>query len=140
MEVIPGGSGGEEPSWPAPGGCFVVEDDEEWLRRVSAEAEDGDEEEWVCDEAVEAALTALSAGGSGRDAGGLAQGGDRVECVADAVPGDHLARHLPDPPRRVVRGVDYRVRGAVVPGVQQAPGGPDPRPCLLYTSPSPRDS
>ena len=58
----------------------------------------------------------------------LAQGGDRVERVADAVPGDHLAGHLPHAPRRVVRGVDDRLRSAVVPGVQQASDGPDPRP------------
>ena len=62
-----------------PGGGFVVEDDEEWLRRVSAEAEAaGDDEEWVAGEDVEAALSALAGGcaaGSGRDLGGLSQGG-----------------------------------------------------------------
>src|ERR1700757_885602 len=85
-EVIPSGSGGGEPFTPA--GGFVVEDDEEWLRRVSAEAEDGDEE-WITGEDVEAALTALasSAAGSGRDLGGFAQGG-----LADVLgPGPELA-------------------------------------------------
>ena len=77
-EVIPGsGSGGEEPFAPVSEGGFFAEDDEEWLRRVSAEAEDGDGE-WIAGEDVEAALSALAGGfaaGSGRDLGGFAQGG-----------------------------------------------------------------
>ncbi|HMD95134.1 MAG TPA: hypothetical protein VKG80_21085, partial [Trebonia sp.] len=77
--IVGSGSGGEEPSVPAPAGGFVVEDDEEWLRRVGAEAEAAgdDGEAWISDEAIEAALTVLSAGsgGPGHDLGGLAQGG-----------------------------------------------------------------
>jgi hypothetical protein len=89
MEVSPGGSGGEEPSWPVPAGGFVAEDDGEWLRRVSAEADGDGDEEWIAGEDVEAALLALagSAAGSGQDPRGLAQGG-----LIDALgPGPELA-------------------------------------------------
>ncbi len=76
-EVIPGGLGGEEPSWPVPGGGFFVEDDEEWLCRVSAEAGGDGDEAWIAGEDVEAALSALAGGfgGTGRGPGGVSQGG-----------------------------------------------------------------
>jgi hypothetical protein len=74
-EAIPGsGQDGEEPTVPAATDGFCGEDEDTWLRRVMAEAED--DERWMSEEQAEAALSALAGVSQTRgDLGGLAQGG-----------------------------------------------------------------
>lgn len=86
-EAIPGsGPDGQEPSAPALADGLFGADEDAWLRRMMAEAD----EAWVPEEQVEAALSGLTGAvrhAADRDLGGLAQGGP-IDAMA---PGPELA-------------------------------------------------
>jgi hypothetical protein len=71
--------------------------------------------------------------------GVMLQSGDRIGCLSDLVTSDDFQRHLADPPSPIPCRFDDGRSGAVIPGVEEPPCGPDARPVSAQSARTTRE-
>ena len=60
----------------------------------------------------------------------MAESFDLTRCLLRAMPGHHLQRHLPDPPRFITEGLKHGWARRVVPRIQEPSCAPDTQPVV----------